>query len=112
MGLPTGQLADWRFVSPGCDGLHVREFGDFYSAHVDRVNPTCDPIGHIVSDTPQIAGGLALGALAGFAFGKSKEAALVGAMFGGLIGLAAAASQAEQPPRRTARGTSERSTKR
>lgn len=94
-GLPVGQRQDWRVSYPVCGGLHVRDFGDHYSAHLDRVNPNCDPIGHVVSDTPQIAGGLALGALLGLALGKSKEAALVGAMFGGLIGLASASSVAE-----------------
>ena len=97
-GLPVGQRQDWRVTYPTCGGLHVRDFGDYYSAHLDRVNPNCDPIGHVVSDTPQIAGGVALGALVGLAFGKSKEAALVGALFGGLIGIASAASQAEPGP--------------
>jgi hypothetical protein len=95
MGLPLGQRGDWRFPAPGCGGLHVRDFLDCYTAHLDRVNPVCDPVGHVVSDTPQIAGGLALGALLGLALGKSKEAALVGALFGGILGLATASSQAE-----------------
>src|SRR5258706_7508223 len=65
LGLPVGQSTDWRYKYPTCAGLHVRDFGSFYSAHLDRVNPTCDPVGHLVSDTPQIAGGLAFGALLG-----------------------------------------------
>jgi hypothetical protein len=107
MGLPVGQSSDWRFAYPHCGALHVRDFGCHYSAHLDRVNPECDPIGHVVSDTPQIAGGVALGALLGLAFGRSKEAALVGAMFGGLLGVASATSQAEPGPRPSA-GTSKR----
>ena len=95
VGLTVGQSTDWRYKYPSCSGLHVRDFGTFYSAHLDRANPECDLLGHIVSDTPQIAGGLALGALLGLALGKSKEAALVGAMFGGLIGLATTSSAAE-----------------
>lgn len=95
MGLPVGQNSDWRQAYPKCGGLHVRDFGPFYSAHLDRVNPKCDPVGHVMSDTPQIVSGAALGALAGLALGKSKEAALVGALFGGLLGLTAAASVAE-----------------
>jgi hypothetical protein len=97
-GLPVGQRQDWRVSYPTCGGLHVRDFGDYYSAHLDRVNPNCDPIGHVVSDTPQIAGGVALGALLGLALGKSKEAALVGALFGGLLGVASATSQVESSP--------------
>lgn len=103
LGLPVGQCTDWRYKFPSCGGLHVRDFGTFYSAHLDRVNPECDPVGHVMSDTPQIAGGLALGALIGLALGNSKEAALVGAMFGGLLGLASTASAAEPRTKRISR---------
>lgn len=100
LGLPLGQASDWRFCSPQCGGLHVRDFGAYYAAHLDQINPRCDTVAHVATDTPQLAGGLALGALVGAAFGKSKEATLVGAMVGGLLGLAATVSAADKAEKR------------
>lgn len=89
MGLPIGQNADYRMSYPHCGGLHVRDYGTYYTAHLDRANPHCDPIAHAVQDTPQIAGGVALGALLGLLLGNSREATLAGAALGGLLGLSA-----------------------
>jgi hypothetical protein len=92
LGLPLGQLADWRMPAPHCGGLHVREFVDRYTAHVDQVNPVCDLPGHMAADAPAIGGGAALGALVGLALGESAGAMLLGAVVGGLLGSAVAAS--------------------
>lgn len=92
LGVPLGQLADWRMPAPHCGGLHVREFVDRYTAHVDQVNPVCDLPGHMASDAPTIGGGVAIGALVGLALGESAGAMLVGALIGGLVGTAVAAS--------------------
>src|SRR4051812_36024576 len=61
IGLPVGQQADYRLGYPNCGGLHVRDYGTHYVAHLDRVNPACDPVGHVFQDTPQLAGTAALG---------------------------------------------------
>jgi hypothetical protein len=94
VGLPVGQQADWRATYPDCGGLHVRDFGSHYVAHLDRVNPTCDPVGHVVQDTPHLAGGIAVGALVGLLLSRSKEGLVAGAALGGLLGLAASVEAA------------------
>ncbi len=91
LGLPVGQLADWRMLGCG-HGLHVREYADRYTAHIDHVNPNCDLPGHVVSDAPKVAGGAALGALLGLALGESPRAMMLGALIGGALGASAAAS--------------------
>lgn len=89
LGLPVGQLADWRM--PSCrNGLHVREYVDRYTAHVDSVNPHCDLPGHLAADAPLVVGAAAIGALVGLALGESPAAMLVGALLGGAVGAAAA----------------------
>ena len=67
----------------------MRDYGAHYVAHLDRANPVCDPVGHAVHDTPQLAGGAALGALVGLLIGRSKEALLAGAAVGAVLGLVA-----------------------
>lgn len=92
VGLAVGQLMDWRYVQPNCNGLHIREFATYYTAHLDTVNPNCDAAGHVTNDVPQLVGGAALGALIGLLLGGSKEAAMVGAALGALAGAASAAA--------------------
>jgi hypothetical protein len=89
VGLPVGQLLDWRWPSTHCGPVHVREFLTYYTCHLDRANPHCDPVEHLAADTPQLVAGAALGALVGIAFGQSKEAGLVGGLLGALLGAAA-----------------------
>lgn len=93
LGLPLGQMGDWRMPYPNCGGLHVREFADYYTAHVDRVNPNCDLPGHMSSDAPAVGGGAALGALVGLILGESAGAMMVGALIGGALGAAATGTQ-------------------
>jgi hypothetical protein len=91
LGLPMGQRADFRLRLSDCSGLHVRDFGTHYEAHVDQVDPSCGPLEHLVRDAPNmsIAGAGALGALLGSVLGKSKEATLAGGFLGALIAFAA-----------------------
>lgn len=93
VGLPVGQIADWRMPHPNCHGLHVREYVGYYTAHLDRVNPRCDLVGHLAGDAPLVGGGAALGALVGLAVGESAGAMLIGAIIGGALGGAAASTQ-------------------
>lgn len=91
IGLPMGQSADFRWRLPGCAGLHVRDFGSHYEAHVDQVDPSCDPVEHARRDAPEVflAGAGAIGAMIGAFLGRSSEATLVGAGLGALLGIAA-----------------------
>jgi hypothetical protein len=57
--------------------LHIREYQDFYSIHMDKVDPRIDPIGHLLKDAPEyvICGILAstIGLKVGTAFYKEKK---------------------------------------
>lgn len=54
IGEQKGQVADWRASIPGSKrGVHVVEFEDHYSAHVDRYDPNKDPIRHLLMDSPK-----------------------------------------------------------
>ncbi len=33
--------------------LHIREYNDYYSLHMDSVDPREDPIGHLIKDAPE-----------------------------------------------------------
>jgi hypothetical protein len=51
IGLPLGQLADWRFPPDAAGrGLHVREFRREWHAHIDRVHPSRSLLGHFLAD--------------------------------------------------------------
>jgi hypothetical protein len=90
IGLPLGQSADFRWRLPGCAGLHVRDFGSHFEAHVDSVDPGCDPVEHLRQDAPEafVAGAAAIGALVGAVLGRSREATLAGAGIGAIFGFA------------------------
>ena len=52
IGLPVGQLSDWRFP-PRSDGsgVHVQDFGQAgWRAHVDAVHPATSLSGHLIRD--------------------------------------------------------------
>lgn len=68
IGLPRGQLADWRFPpAADCQGLHVHEYAERWVAHLDRVHPDCGRIEHLRVDAPRVLVGVAmsLGAIFG-----------------------------------------------
>ena len=52
--------------------LHIREYGDYYTVHMDKVDPRKDPFGHLLIDAPEFLVGLmsavSMGKLVGFAF--------------------------------------------
>lgn len=54
IGEPKGQIADWRSSIPNSKrGIHVVEFEDRYSVHVDRYDPNKDPVRHLLVDSPR-----------------------------------------------------------
>lgn len=95
VGLPMGQKADFRWTLDDCTGLHVRDFGTHYEAHLDRVDPACNVVEHLRRDAPgsYVAGSTAIGAALGLLLGGSKEAAFAGAGLGALVGLATLPNQ-------------------
>jgi hypothetical protein len=86
-GLPLGQSADFRLRYQDCRGLHIRDFGTYYEAHLDQVHPDCGLVDHLRQDAPgtYVAVGTALGALAGLLLGKKPAAIFAGAAVGGLL---------------------------
>lgn len=101
VGLPEGQRADYRKQLARGAGFHVKDFGTHYEAHLDRVHPDVNLVEHLRVDAPGtfVAGGAALGALAGLALGGSKDDVLVGAALGGLLSAIAIENQAQANPR-------------
>jgi hypothetical protein len=57
--------------------LHIREYENYYSVHMDKVDPRIDPIGHLLKDAPEyiICGIMAstIGLKVGTAFYKKKK---------------------------------------
>ena len=91
VGLPAGQVADYRFApDSGCRGVHVLDYSDRWIVHLDQVHPDCDVVEHLRRDAPGIwhLGGTVLGAAAGAALGKNSGAVLAGAGIGLLLALA------------------------
>jgi hypothetical protein len=84
IGMPEGQTADYRLVLQGGAGLHVKDFGTHYEAHIDEVHPDVNAIEHMRRDAPGmfVASGAALGAVIGKSVGSSKDATIVGAVLG------------------------------
>ena len=99
VGLPYGQRADYRLRYSDCTGLHVRDFGAHYEAHIDQVHPECGVVDHLRRDAPgtYIAAATALGALAGTLLGKKPEAIFAGAAIGGLLAMLTADSASDGP---------------
>lgn len=66
-GTPMGQSADYRLVLPDGVGLHIREYDDCWTAHLDEVDPQINVLEHLRQDSPGHylmalgAGALALG---------------------------------------------------
>lgn len=53
-GLPAGQAADYRAALADGSGLHVRDYGSHYTAHLDQVDPSVDWVGHLRADSPRV----------------------------------------------------------
>lgn len=61
VGERKGQIADWRASISGSDrGVHVVEFKEFYSIHVDKYDPYKKPVEHLVHDSPKTGAALAI----------------------------------------------------
>jgi hypothetical protein len=49
LGDPKGCLRQYR----GANGLHVREYEEYFEIHQDQVDPRVDPLSHLVRDSPE-----------------------------------------------------------
>ena len=57
--------------------LHIRDYGDYYTVHIDSIDPRKDPLGHLIIDAPEFLAGImsaiSIGKLIGPAVGKSNR---------------------------------------
>lgn len=54
LGDLKGQKADWRASLVNKDeGFHAVEFDDFYSCHIDKIDPLKKPLQHLIKDSPK-----------------------------------------------------------
>ena len=57
--------------------LHIRDYGDYYTIHIDNIDPRKDPLGHLLIDAPEfligIISAVSIGKLVGSVIGKSKR---------------------------------------
>jgi hypothetical protein len=52
VGEAAGQRADFRLPLDDGREVHVREYGDHYTLHLDQVSAVRNPLGHLLSDAP------------------------------------------------------------
>src|SRR5918992_3093574 len=38
--------------------LHIREYSNYYTVHIDKIDPRKDPLGHLLMDAPEFLIGL------------------------------------------------------
>jgi len=60
VGELAGQRFDFRLPLDDGREVHVREYGDRYTLHLDKVSAVRNPLGHLLSDAPHwiIIGGI------------------------------------------------------
>jgi hypothetical protein len=69
--------------------LHIREYDDKYTVHIDKVDPRKDPLGHIIYDAPEIIFGITTALGVGLKLYTSKRSSLysiLGSLISGYIG--------------------------
>lgn len=59
LGDPRNAVSQYRYGN-----LHIREYVDHYTVHVDKADPRRDPVRHLVYDASEVLAGLAAGAVA------------------------------------------------
>ena len=94
LGQKNGADKQYRYGN-----LHIREYGDKFLVHTDRVDPRKDPVGHLIHDAPEVLVGLACAVFGGSQVAKKildknskKQSFTVGLMssiISGYVGYAA-----------------------
>lgn len=49
LGDPRGCIRQYR----NSRGVHVREYANYFEIHVDVVDPRANPLGHLITDSPE-----------------------------------------------------------
>jgi hypothetical protein len=72
LGNKKGAKRQFRYKN-----LHIREYSDYYTVHMDKVDPRKDPFRHLLIDAPEFLVGLmsaiSMGKLVGFAFNDNNR---------------------------------------
>ena len=72
LGNKKGAKRQFRYKN-----LHIREYSDYYTVHMDKVDPRKDPFRHLLIDAPEFLVGLmsaiSMGKLVGFAFNDNSR---------------------------------------
>lgn len=71
IGEPEYQIRDLRKNVNGTECMHIKEYGDHYKAHRDKIDPKYDPVGHLMVDSPEIPAGVAVAIISGCKAGKA-----------------------------------------
>ena len=91
LGNKRGANRQFRFGN-----LHVREYDEYYSVHLDRIDPRKDPLGHLFVDAPEYLAAIFSAISVGRKVGrivyrdhkdndKNEQSALHNAIFAGCI---------------------------
>jgi len=86
LGQKNGADKQYRYGN-----LHIREYGDKFLVHTDRIDPREDPIGHLVYDAPEVLIGLACVIFGGSQIAKkilnnnSKESSVTSGLISSII---------------------------
>lgn len=65
LGQKNGADKQYRYGN-----LHIREYGDKFLVHNDKIDPRKDPMGHLVYDAPEVLIGLACAIFGGSQIAK------------------------------------------
>ena len=68
LGQSNGAYKQYRYGN-----LHIREYPDKFLVHTDRIDPRENPLGHLVSDAPEVLIGLACGLFTGLKTAKQFQ---------------------------------------
>lgn len=65
LGQKNGAKKQYRYGN-----LHIREYNDKFLVHIDKIDPRKDPLGHLITDAPEILIGLGCAIFGGSQIGK------------------------------------------
>lgn len=65
LGSKKGATRQFRYGN-----LHIRDYDSHYTAHMDKVDPRKNPLGHLLVDAPEYVVGAAAAAIVGRHIGK------------------------------------------
>lgn len=95
LGQKNGAKKQYRYGN-----LHIREYEDKFLVHTDKIDPRKDPLGHLITDAPEVLIGLGCAIFGGSQIGKillnqeSKKSSisygLISSIISGYLGYKAA----------------------